>query len=157
MPTQRDVRKIAGDLPGVIESADTFAFSIEVKGKAKGFIWSWKERVHPKKPRVERDDVVAVRVESLAAKEALLSSDPVALFTEPHYEGFPAVLVRLDAIGLPALRELIADAHRSIAGAPKPKPAPKRKQATSKATPNANTTTATKPRASKRKPKRAVS
>jgi hypothetical protein len=36
-------------------------------------------------------------------------------FTEPHYNGFPAVLVRLPAVSLERLEELIADAWRCVA------------------------------------------
>lgn len=49
---------------------------------------------------------------SLAEKEELLAADPEKLFTEPHYNGFPAVLVRLPAIGAAELAELITDAWR---------------------------------------------
>jgi hypothetical protein len=38
--------------------------------------------------------------------------DPAKFFTEPHYNGFPAVLVRLPAIGAAELAELITDAWR---------------------------------------------
>jgi hypothetical protein len=48
-------------------------------------------------------------------KDMLLASDPDKFFTEPHYNGFPAVLVRLPAIGEDELRELITDAWRSQA------------------------------------------
>jgi len=48
-------------------------------------------------------------------KAMLLASDPDKFFTEPHYNGFPAVLVRLPAIGEDELRELITDAWRSQA------------------------------------------
>ena len=43
----------------------------------------------------------------------LLNSDPAKFFTEPHYDGFPAVLVRLPAVEKDELRELITDAWRS--------------------------------------------
>jgi hypothetical protein len=112
MATQADVRRIALALPGVRESREHFAFSVEVKGKDKGFVWSWKERVHPKKPRVARDDVVAVRVAGEADKQALLAGDPEKFFTEPHYDGYPAVLVRLPAVTARELRPLLAEAHR---------------------------------------------
>ena len=42
----------------------------------------------------------------------LLASDPAKFFTEPHYNGFPAVLVRLRAVEADELRELITDAWR---------------------------------------------
>jgi hypothetical protein len=86
-----------------------------VRGKPKGFCWSWKERVHPKKPRVERSDVLAVRVIDEADKQALLLSDPAVFFTEPHYNGFPALLVRLPEVSLEQLEELIVDAWRCLA------------------------------------------
>jgi hypothetical protein len=56
--------------------------------------------------------VVAVRVVDAFDKEALLASDEEAFFTEPHYNGFPAVLVRLPVISVEALAELIEDAWR---------------------------------------------
>ena len=59
-----------------------------------------------------RADVLAVRVVDLVDKEALLASDPERFFTEPHYDGFPAVLVRLPLVGLDVLEELLVDAWR---------------------------------------------
>ena len=82
------------------------------KGKLRGFAWSWNERIEPKKPRVPNPEVLAVRVASLAEKEELLAADPEKFFTEPHYNGFPAVLVRLPAIDAGELAELITDAWR---------------------------------------------
>jgi hypothetical protein len=82
------------------------------KGKAKGFAWAWNERIEPKKPRVPNPEVLAVRVASLAEKEELLAADPEKFFTEPHYNGFPAVLVRLSSIDAGELAELITDAWR---------------------------------------------
>ena len=55
-------------------------------------------------------DVVAIRVANGAEKEALLASSPEKYFTEPHYNGFPAVLVRLAAVDPDELAELITDA-----------------------------------------------
>jgi hypothetical protein len=109
---QADVRRIALALPETSEAEDHFAFSVLNKGKQKGFVWTWNERVEPKKPRVPRSDVVAVRVVDADDKEALLASDAEKFFTEPHYNGFPAVLVRLPAIGVDELEELIVDAWR---------------------------------------------
>jgi hypothetical protein len=124
MANQNDVRRIALALPGTRESTERFAFSVENKGKDKGFAWAWNERVDPKKPRVPRADVLAVRVADEADKQALLDGDPQKFFTEPHYDGFPAVLVRLPAVTAAELRQLLEEAHRCQA--PKPaKPAPK--------------------------------
>ena len=112
MATERDVRKIALSLPETTEAEGRFAFSVLNKGKQKGILWVWMERVDPKKARVPHPGIVAIRVPSLDAKDALLASDTKKFFTEPHYVGFPAVLVRLAEIGKAELRELITEAWR---------------------------------------------
>jgi hypothetical protein len=113
---QSDVRRIALALPDVTEEADhPFAFAVRAGKKDKGFVWAWAERVTPGKPRVHNLDVLAVRVPNLGEKEMLLASDPDKFFTEPHYNGFPAVLVRLAAVDVDELAELITDAWRCLA------------------------------------------
>lgn len=114
MATQADVRKIALSLPDTREEPGYFAFSVlksaHSKGaKYKGFVWAWRERIHPRKPRVPNPGVVAISVANLDAKEILLMADPVKFFTEPHYDGYPAVLVRLAEIGRAELRTLLTD------------------------------------------------
>jgi hypothetical protein len=123
MATQADVRRIALALPGAEESKTDFAFSVLNKGKAKGFAWVWKERVNPKKPRVPNADVLAVRVANLGQKDALLAADSKKFFTEPHYAGFPAVLVRLAAVTAADLKILLAEAWRCQAPGEAPKSA----------------------------------
>lgn len=112
MATQADVRRIALSLPGAEEDADRFAFSVRVKGKPRGFVWVWLERVAPKKPRVPQPKVIAIRTASLDDKEFLLSLDGEKFFTEPHYNGYPAVLVRLAAVTARELKPLITEAWR---------------------------------------------
>ena len=112
MATQADVRRVALSLPAVEEASDRFAFSVLNKGKLKGFVWVWMERITPKKPRVPNPGVIAVRVANQGQKDALLSADSKKFFTEPHYEGFPAILVRLDAVTVADLKVLIAEAWR---------------------------------------------
>lgn len=112
MATQADVRRIALSLPETEEAADRFAFSVRNKGKLKGFVWVWMERVVPKKSRVPQPKVIAVRTASLDDKEFLLASDPEKFFTEPHYNGYPAVLVRLPAVTVRELREIITEGWR---------------------------------------------
>src|SRR5262249_4495371 len=114
---QDDVRRIARSLPETREAENHFAFSVANKGKERGFAWSWAERVHPKKARVPNPAVLAVRVANLEEKEALLATDTEKFFTEPHYNGFPAVLVRLAAVDPDELEELLIDAWRSQAPA----------------------------------------
>ncbi len=61
--------------------------------------------------------ILGIRVEHVVAKEALLADDPAVFFTTPHFDGYPAVLVRLDAIAVEELREVIVEAW--LARAPK--------------------------------------
>ena len=106
------MRRIALALPGACQEEGRFAFAVESKGKPRGFVWAWLERVHPKRARVPSTEVVAVRVRDQAEKAALLAGDPDVFFTEPHYDGYPAVLVRLRAVRVPLLRKLIYEAWR---------------------------------------------
>ena len=116
MPDMNDVRRIALALPETQEGEGRqFGVSVRNKGKRKGFVWAWNERVHPKKPKVPSHTVVAVRVASLEEKEMLLNSGNEALFTEPHYNGYPAVLIRLPLIEDDVLEELIVDAWGCMA------------------------------------------
>jgi hypothetical protein len=115
MATRADVRRIALSFPETEEAPDRFAFSVRVKDKAKGFAWVWMERVTPKKPRVANPGVLAVRVANLAEREALISAEPAKFFTEPHYAGFPAVLVRLAEVSVGDMRELLRGAWRTQA------------------------------------------
>lgn len=57
-------------------------------------------------------DVLMVGTADLGEKDALLASDPRAYFTVPHYDGYPAVLVRLAFADLEELEELLLDAWR---------------------------------------------
>src|SRR5207248_7246500 len=98
MADQADVRRLALALPDTSEAEEHFGFSVRNKDKQKGFVWAWNERVEPKKPRVPRADVVAIRVANEFEKQALLASGEEKFFTEPHYNGFPAILVRLPLI-----------------------------------------------------------
>jgi hypothetical protein len=109
---QGDVRRIALSLPQVQEAEGRFAFTVENKGKQKGFAWVWLERVDPKKGRVPNPKVLAVRVRDQAEKAVLLAADPEIFFTEPHYNGFPAVLVRLAKVTRAQLHKLLEEAWR---------------------------------------------
>jgi hypothetical protein len=62
-------------------------------------------------------DVLMVGVEDLGEKEALLAADPRAYFTIAHYDGYPAVLVRLAFANLDELQELLVQAW--VRAAPK--------------------------------------
>ena len=111
MPTQDDVRRIALSLPETTEDPHGFRFFVD----GKQFAWSWMERVQPKRARVPNRNVIAVRVAGEMDKQVLLDLDPSVFFTEPHYDGYPAVLVRLPTIDLELLREILTRAWRSRA------------------------------------------
>jgi hypothetical protein len=108
MADENDVREIALSLPEAYQDTDGFRFRV---GK-KAFAWSCMERVDPKKPRVRRPDVLAVRVADEWDKQSLLAVDSQKFFTEPHYDGFPAVLVNLPLIDRDELGELLIAAWR---------------------------------------------
>jgi hypothetical protein len=53
--------------------------------------------------------ILAIRVADLHEKEAVLAANPGAFFTIPHFDGYAAVLVRLDEVTGAALREALLD------------------------------------------------
>jgi hypothetical protein len=114
--THDEVRAIALSLPGVVEGEEEFGFGVVVPNKkTKGIVWLWRERVAPKKPKVPNPGVIVIRVCDLEEKAALLAATDGAIFTEPHYDGYPAILVRLDTVDRDELAELITDSWRSQA------------------------------------------
>jgi hypothetical protein len=117
--THDEIRAIALKFPGAEETADRFGFHVplKVKGqtKYKGFAWAWLERVDPKKGRVPNNNVLAIRTPSLEAKELILASDPIKFFTEPHYNGYPAVLVRIAEATKEDFEDLLLEAWRCTA------------------------------------------
>lgn len=117
MATLQDVQRIAITLPGSIQGEEGYSFAVLNKGKQKGFAWVWMERVHPKNPKVPNPEVIALRVADEEEKQMLIASNDEVFFTEPHYNGFPAILVRLPNIEVTELAELITDAWRCQAPA----------------------------------------
>lgn len=115
MATQADVRRIALSLPEAVEADSDFAFSVPVKGKPKGFAWVWKERVDPKKARVPNHAVLAIRVANVGQRNVMIAAEPKKFFTEPHYEGFPAVLVRIAEVTVGEMRMLLEEGWRCMA------------------------------------------
>ncbi len=104
-------------MPKAEQEEGRFAFAVRSKGRLKRFAWVWLERIAPKKARVPNPAVLAVRVANLGHKEALISAEPRKFFTEPHYNGFPAVLVRLAEVSVADLRALLTEAWRCQAPA----------------------------------------
>jgi hypothetical protein len=95
--THEDVRRIALSLPETTEEPWYGTPGYKVKGK--GFL------------RIRSNDEggLVVFVADLGEKEAMLASSPKKYFTTPHYDGYPAVLVHLPAIGVKELREVITE------------------------------------------------
>jgi len=54
--------------------------------------------------------VLGARVPDEGAKRALVAAEPDVYFTTAHFDGYPAVLVRLDALDGAGLTELVGDA-----------------------------------------------
>ena len=114
MATQNDVRKIALALTGVTESADDFRFFVN----DRQFLWLWQERVDPKKARVPNPEVLVARVADDIRKRMRLAMDARVFFTEAHYDGYDAVLVRLPKISRPLLREVITESWEVVRSRP---------------------------------------
>ena len=118
MATWDDVRRIALALPETSERSSRDLASWRVRDQ--GFVWE-----RPLRPadlralgdRAPQGPILGARVEHLVAKEALLADDPDVFFTTPHFDGYPAVLVRLDRIAVADLEEVIVEAW--LARAPK--------------------------------------
>jgi hypothetical protein len=97
MATEADVRAIALSLPGTTKEQGYQTPGYKVAGK--GFL----------RFRAEAEGGLVLFVLDLGEKEALLTSNPDAFFTTPHYDGWPIVLVNLDEVDDEELRELITD------------------------------------------------
>jgi hypothetical protein len=111
MATWDDVRLIALALPETSERPSHGNISWRVRDKP----FVWERPLRPSDLRALGDaapdgPILGVRVEHLGAKEALLADDPDVYFTTPHFDGYAAVLVRLELIELDELEELIAEA-----------------------------------------------
>ena len=103
-----DVRRFALALPHVVE-IDSAGFDFRVADK--GFVWSYPER-SPGKKRVIRTDIAVLFVGDEAEKQALLLGEPDVFFTTPGYDGWPLVMLRLEAVNDKRLAELVTDAWR---------------------------------------------
>jgi hypothetical protein len=118
MATWEDVRRLALELPQT-EEGTTFG-NLAWKTNGKGFIWERPLRrsdVEALGSGAPGGPILGLRTENLLAKDALLESGADAIFTTPHFNGYPAILVELQKIGVDELRELIEEAW--LACAPK--------------------------------------
>jgi hypothetical protein len=114
MATLDDVRRLALALPRTDEAVSWGSAHWRVS--KKGFVWerplrrSAEAALEAAGVPLPDGDVLGARVADLGVKEALIADDPAVYFTTPHFDGFPAVLVRLEQIGVDELRELVEDA-----------------------------------------------
>lgn len=111
MATWANVRQIALALPETDERESRGVCQWRVKDK----LFVWERPLRAKEVAELGNDapdgpILAARVEHLGAKEALLADDPDLYFTTSHFEGYPAILVRLDRAGLGELREVVIEA-----------------------------------------------
>src|SRR5919202_6304983 len=111
MATWEDVRRLALALPEASEHVSRENRQWKVKDK----LFVWERPLRRSDLEALGDDapdgpILGVRVEHLVAKEALLADDPAVFFTTPHFDGYPAVLVQLERIGLELLEETVVEA-----------------------------------------------
>jgi hypothetical protein len=106
-----DVRRIAMALPGTAEDSSRGQARWRVRDK----LFVWERPLRPKEAAELGDaapagPIVGARVEHLGAKEALLADDPRVYFTTSHFDGYPAILARLQRISAADLEELVTEA-----------------------------------------------
>jgi hypothetical protein len=110
-----DVARIVADLP---ETAEPTPRNWRVRKKL--IVWERplrKADIEALGADAPDGDILGARVADEGVKFALVADDPAVYFTTPHFDGYPAVLVRLAEIGVPELTELVTDAW--LAQAPK--------------------------------------
>src|SRR4051794_28510542 len=113
-----DVRRLALGLPDTSEDSSRGLASWSVRHK--NFVWERPLRKSDLKALGEaapEGPILGARVEHLIAKEAMIASEPEVFFTTPHFDGYPAVLIRLGEIAPAELEEVVIEAW--LARAPK--------------------------------------
>ena len=118
MASWEDVGRLALALPETSEQLARGLRRWHVRGKS--FVWERPLRradLEALGPAAPGGPILGARVEHVGAKEALIADDPAVFFTTPHFDGYPAILVRLDGIGLDDLHEVVVEAW--LARAPK--------------------------------------
>ena len=115
MASWEDVARIVAGLP---ETSEAPARNWRVRKKLIGWERPLRRSDHDALgAAAPGGDILAARVADEGVKFALIADDPSVFFTTPHFDGYPAVLVRLAEIGVADLEELITEAW--LAQAPK--------------------------------------
>lgn len=119
MATWRDVRRIVAALP---ETAEKTASGGTATWTVRGKSFAWERPLRASDLAALGDAapagaILGIRTADLDLKEALLQSDGAVFFTTPHFDGYPAVLIVLAKIRVPALRDLLVESW--LAKAPK--------------------------------------
>jgi hypothetical protein len=112
-----DVERIMAGLPEV-EDRQRGGRGWGVHGKPL----AWERPLRPRDlaelgAAAPKGAVLCVRTNGEAGKQELLAADPGVYFTTAHFNGYPAVLIRLARISVAELREVLTDAW--LAQAPK--------------------------------------
>jgi hypothetical protein len=111
MASWSDVRRLALALPATSERTSYGNPSWAVNEKS--FAWErplGKADLAALGAAAPKGEILGIRTESLEMKEALLASDPAVFFTIPHFNGYPAVLIRLGKITPAKLERVLVDA-----------------------------------------------
>jgi hypothetical protein len=109
--TWEDVRRVALALPETTEGEARGLRRWQVKDKL--FVWERPLRrsdLEALGDAAPDGEILGARVEHLVAKEAMLADPAGVFFTTPHFDGYPAILVRLDDISVEDLEEVIVEA-----------------------------------------------
>ena len=117
MATWNDVRRIALALPGASEE-NSHGNRAWVVNK-KFFTWERPLRASDLRAlgdKAPKGAILGVRTADLEMKDVLLASNPAVYFTTPHFDGYPAVLIRLGKISAKELEDVIIEAWLSRAG-----------------------------------------
>ena len=109
--TWDDVARIALSLPETGERLSRGQRQWRVRDKL--FVWERPLRrsdLEALGDAAPGGEILGARVEHLGVKAALVTDASGVYLTTPHFEGYPAILVQLDLIGVDELRELIVEA-----------------------------------------------
>ena len=113
MATWDEVDAIASELPEVTSRVGGHDAMRQWQVRKKTFVWERplrKSDLEALGNAAPDGPILGAWLADEGEKFALIEGNPVVYFTTPHFSGYAAVLVNLDAIGSGELAELITDA-----------------------------------------------